>query len=67
MGCDPLGWGGDIPGIWKKKMIMGHKRGCFWGSPNIGRREGARGGDKGREGVGGGERGARGGKGQSKF
>ena len=49
---------GDAHGIWKKKIIMGHKRGCFWGSPYIGRREGARGGDKGREGV----EGARGGE-----
>ena len=32
-------------------FIMGHERGWLWGSPNIGRREGARGGDKGREGA----------------
>ena len=57
MGYDPLGWGGSFMESGRGNFIMGHERGCLWGSPNIGRREGARGGGKGREG---GERGARG-------
>ena len=39
---------------------MGHERGWLWWSPpNIGRREGASRGDRGREGARGGERGWR--------
>ena len=60
IGYDPLGWReGAFMESGRGNFIMGHERGGSEGPPNIGRREGARGGDKGREGA---ERGARGGE-----
>ena len=57
MGYDPLGRGGGIHGIRKRKLYHGTREGVALGVPQY--RE-ARGGERGREGVTRGERGARG-------
>ena len=56
MGYDPLGWGEAFMESGRRTLSWDTRRGGSGGPPNIGRREGARGGDKGREG---GERGWR--------
>ena len=53
MGHDPLGWGGWHSWNLEEETLSWDTRGGgFGGPPNIGRREGASGGDRGREGGG---------------
>ena len=57
---DLLGWGGrTLMESGRKKIIMGHKRGCFWGSPYM-REEVERGETRARGGREGGEGGTEG-------